>query len=86
MQADFLPRAGSYIALRRLQNRSDEWKTLCRTSECPQIFGVKKLSCESLIIVSGTVNARFGGLEACDSINFVDRKDFPGLGVYVLKV
>ena len=33
MQADFLPEAGSYVALRRLQNRLDEGKTLCRTSE-----------------------------------------------------
>ena len=34
-------------ALRRLQNRLNEGKTLCRTSECPQIFGVKRLrNCE----------------------------------------
>ena len=48
MQAVFLPEAGSYTALRRLQKRSDEGKTFCRTSECPQIFGAERLSCRSL--------------------------------------
>ena len=82
MQADFLLQAGSYIALHRLQNMSDEGETLCQMSECPQISGVERLSCKSLFNYCQRIHVSkymdgYGLLvwfQACDAINFEDRK------------